>query len=71
MSADYYDPISHTVRQIMQVRDRRAEPDAGQLDRIELMLAYLLLRQTPPEALESLWQRFPWLRPPEPAEGAV
>jgi hypothetical protein len=37
-----------------------------QLDRIEAMLAELLRRQTPPEALGRLWATFPWLMPDEP-----
>lgn len=39
-----------------------------QLDRVEAMLTELLRRDTPPEALERLWEQFPHLRPPEPPE---
>lgn len=45
-------------------------PQGSQLDRIEGMLAELLRRDTPVEALERLWAKFPNLRPPEPAEGS-
>ena len=39
-----------------------------QADPIEAMLAELLRRSTPPEALGGLWTTFPWLTPPSAPE---